>query len=91
MLPGPRVSEVVCEGCWGVFQPRWSFVHTLLEVPGHCQVSPWLLKRWSGGVALQVLQCLEMVGFGPSGCSASVSFVDVSLILAALSLGGQRW
>ena len=29
VLPRPRVSEVVCEGCWGVFQPRWSFVHTL--------------------------------------------------------------
>ena len=92
VLPGPRVSEVVCEGCWGgVSAPVVICPHTLLEVPGHCQVSPWLLKGWSGGVALQVLQCLEMVGFGPSGCSASVSFVDVSLILAALSLGGQRW
>ena len=73
----------------GCFSPPWP--HTLLEGPGHCQVSPWLLKRWSGGVALQVLPCLVMVGFGPSGCSASVSFVNVALILAALSLGGQRW
>lgn len=64
----------------GVSAPVVICPHTLLEVPGHYQVSPWLLKRWSGGVALQVLQCLEMVGFGPSGCSASVSFVDVSLI-----------
>ena len=53
MLPGPRVSEVVCEGCWRVFQPPVVIcLYTLLEVPGRCQVSPWLLKRWSGGVAL---------------------------------------
>lgn len=53
VLPGPQVSEVVCEGCWRVFQPPVVIcLHTLLEVPGRCQVSPWLLKRWSGGVAL---------------------------------------